>query len=59
MSTHAPFEVAEAALAHTVGNEASQAYNRTTMTERRRPVMERWGRYICGAEIVTLKRGAA
>ena len=56
---HAPFEVAEAALAHTIGNEASQAYNRTTMTERRRPVMERWGRYICGAEIVTLKRGAA
>ena len=45
---HAPFEVAEAALAHTIGNEASQAYNRTTMTERRRPVMERWGRYICG-----------
>ena len=32
-----PFEVAEAALAHTVGNAASQAYNRTTMRERRRP----------------------
>ena len=35
---HTACEVAEAALVHTIGIEASQAHNRTTMTERRRPV---------------------
>ncbi len=49
---HTAFEVAEAALAHTVGNAASQAYNRTSMLERRRPTMERWADFICPASNV-------
>jgi integrase len=34
------FEVAEAMLAHAPGDAAVQAYHRTTMTERRRPVLQ-------------------
>ena len=59
---HAPFEVAEAALAHTIGNEASQAYNRTTMTERRRPLMQAWADFVTGTaadNVIALKRGAS
>ena len=59
---HAPFEVAEAALAHTIGNEASQAYNRTTMRERRRPIMSAWADFVTGKtadNVVPLRRGAA
>jgi integrase len=54
---HAPFEVAEQCLAHVVGNSASQAYNRSDMLERRRPLMEAWGRYVTGADanVVHLK----
>jgi integrase len=47
---HAPFEVAEQCLAHVVGNSSSQAYNRSDMLERRRPLMESWGRYVTGAD---------
>ena len=47
---HAPFEVAEQFLAHVVGNSASQAYNRSDMRERRRPLMEAWGRYVTRAD---------
>ena len=54
---HVPFEVAEAALAHTVGNEASQAYNRTTMRERRRPTMQAWADYVgADSNVVALRR---
>ena len=54
---HTAFEVAESCLAHTVGNAASQAYNRTTMRERRRPVMNKWAEYICPASnIIALRR---
>jgi hypothetical protein len=49
-------------VAHTIGNEASQAYNRTTMRERRRPTMQAWADYVCGgsaANVIDIKRGAA
>lgn len=39
-------EVAERALAHVVSNKVEAAYNRTDLLERRREVMEAWGRYV-------------
>ena len=39
-------EVAERALAHTVRNPVEAAYNRGTMFERRRKVMEGWAEYL-------------
>lgn len=49
--TNFPFEVCEAALAHAVGDTASQAYARSTVFEKRRKLMEAW------ASSLTLKRG--
>jgi integrase len=46
--TDAPREVAEAALAHTVGNNAELAYRRGDALEKRRKLMEAWGTY-CAA----------
>jgi integrase len=52
-----PFELAEAALAHTVGNGVVQAYQRSSMLERRRPVLAAWAKFISGSEdnVVALK----
>ncbi len=36
------FELAEACLAHQVGNAVVQAYQRSSMLERRRPVLAAW-----------------
>ena len=44
--TNAPHEVAEAALAHTVGNSVSQAYARSDMFAKRRTLMDRWAAYL-------------
>ena len=58
---HAEFEVAEAALSHRVGSSVSRAYNRTTMTERRRPLMAAWERYVGGevdTNVVSLRQAA-
>jgi len=43
------FELAEAALAHTVGNAVVQAYQRSSMLERRRPVLASWASYVTAA----------
>lgn len=40
------FEVAENCLAHKVGNAVVQAYNRTTLLEKRRIAMQRWNKYV-------------
>jgi len=40
------FELAEACLAHTVGNAVVQAYQRSSMLERRRPVMQAWASFL-------------
>jgi integrase len=40
--THFPREVAEAALAHVVGDKAEQAYRRSDALEKRRKLMEAW-----------------
>jgi integrase len=42
------FEVAEACLSHRVGSAVSRAYNRTKMTERRRPIMSAWSSFVTG-----------
>jgi integrase len=45
---HAEFEVAEQCLSHRVGSAASRAYNRTSMLERRRPLMQAWADFVIG-----------
>ena len=59
---HAPFELAEACLAHQVGNAVVQAYQRSQLTERRRPLMQSWGDFVTGktdSNVVPIKRGVA
>lgn len=47
-SAHAEREVAEAALSHTVGSEVERSYARSDLFERRRNLMDAWGRYCAG-----------
>jgi integrase len=42
------FELAESALAHTVGNSVVQAYQRSSMLDRRRPLMQSWSDFVTG-----------
>ncbi|MDX0777335.1 DUF4102 domain-containing protein [Sinorhizobium medicae] len=44
--TDYPREIAEAALAHSVGNEVEQAYRRGSALEKRRSLMNDWAKYI-------------
>jgi integrase len=56
------FELAEACLAHQVGNRVVQAYQRSPMLERRRPVLAAWADHCCGksgGNVVPMKRGVA
>jgi integrase len=53
------FEVAESALAHAPGSSVVQAYQRSAMLERRRPVMQAWAAFLAGgaeANVVPFKR---
>ena len=43
--THFPREVAEAALAHVIGDAAERAYRRGDALEKRRALMEAWANY--------------
>ncbi|TPK84179.1 DUF4102 domain-containing protein [Mesorhizobium sp. B2-4-13] len=45
-----PREVAEAALAHVVGDKAEQAYRRGTALERRRKLMTAWADFLASAD---------
>ncbi len=45
-ATETPFEVAEAVLAHKVGNSVSQAYQRSNLLEKRRALMKRWAGFV-------------
>jgi integrase len=54
----APFEIAEAVLAH-AGGALKQAYQRSDLSERRRPWMQRWADFLDGkdaANVVPLRR---
>jgi integrase len=48
--THFPREVAEAALAHAVGDETERAYRRGDALAKRRELMEAWARFLAGAD---------
>jgi integrase len=57
-----PFELAEACLAHQVGNAVVQAYQRSSMLERRRPIMSAWASFMSGesdANVVPLRKAGA
>jgi integrase len=41
-----PREVAEAALAHVVGDDTERAYQRGALFEKRRKLMAEWGRFL-------------
>jgi integrase len=54
-------EIAEAALAHRVGNAVEKAYRRETALEKRRTLMDQWARFVegeSGAQIVQFVRKA-
>ncbi|GAA6161851.1 site-specific integrase [Ruegeria sp. HU-ET01832] len=46
--TEYPSDMAEIALAHSVGSEVERAYRRGDMIEKRRGMMATWGRFLCG-----------
>jgi integrase len=58
-----PREVAEAALAHAVGDETEQAYRRSDALEKRRTLMDAWAGFVggpgdtIGANVIAMKRG--
>ncbi|MBD3679744.1 MAG: integrase arm-type DNA-binding domain-containing protein [Rhodobacteraceae bacterium] len=55
--TNFPREVAEAALAHKVGDAVEQAYARSDLFEKRRKMMESWASYLAAreAEVIRLE----
>jgi integrase len=63
-ATHFPREVAEAALAHAVGDRTERAYRRGDALEKRRKLMDAWARYCepkhgCEATVVQLSMSTA
>lgn len=61
--TPTPFEIAEAALAHTVGDKTVNAYRRDSALEKRRALMQDWAAYVgrkaAGNVVAFVKSGAA
>jgi integrase len=53
-------EIAEAALAHTIGDKTVAAYQRGTMFDKRRELMAAWAKFVQGraAQVVGLRREA-
>lgn len=47
-ATSFPKELAEAALAHTIGDKVEAAYRRSDALERRRELMDAWARFLDG-----------
>jgi len=52
-TTAYPREVAEAALAHAIGDKVEAAYRRGDLFEKRRSLMEDWSRFALGASVAT------
>lgn len=55
-------EMAEAALAHTVGDSTERAYRRGDALQRRRELMEAWSGYLEGAvdnKVINIRNGGA
>jgi integrase len=60
-ATSFPREIAEAALAHTIGDKAEQAYRRGDALGKRRELMQAWANYCDpkqGASVVPMRRPA-
>jgi len=57
--TNTPREIAELALAHSVGSSVERAYARSTLFEKRAELMEAWGRYCTGIGAVVPLRASA
>jgi len=57
-ATAFPREVAEAALAHAVGDETELSYRRSDALEKRRKLMDAWARFCCTTptSVVQLRR---
>ena len=56
--TGVEFSAAEACLAHTVGSAVTRAYLRSSMLERRRPIMNAWAQFLAGeadAEVIPIR----
>ena len=56
------FELAEAGLGNQVGNAVVQAYQRSSMLERRRPVLAAWATFVTGStadNVIELRRTGA
>jgi integrase len=58
--TSFPHEIAELALAHTVGTAVTRAYKRTDLFDRRRKLMQAWSDFLArpapAGEVVALRR---
>ena len=52
--TSFPHEVAEMALAHTVGDKVEAAYRRGDLLQKRRQIMEAWARF-CATKAVPVR----
>jgi integrase len=59
--TGVDYELAERCLAHTFGDATANAYARSTLIERRRPIMEAWGAFVDGSRdnVVPFEKRAA
>lgn len=55
-----PAEVAEMALAHAIGSKVEAAYRRGNLLEKRRGLMDAWGRFVTGESgaVVQLRSGS-
>ena len=49
--TSTPWAVAEAALAHNVGNSTEAAYMRSDLFDQRRVLMDRWGQFVTSGTV--------
>lgn len=58
-ATNFPRELAEAALAHKVGDEVEQAYRRSDALEKRRKLMTAWDRFVAGGTASIVRLSAA
>jgi integrase len=57
--THFPREIAEAALAHVIGDKAEQAYRRSDALEKRRALMKAWAAHCeptDSAKVIPIRR---
>jgi integrase len=55
--TSFPNIVAEAALAHVIGDKTEAAYRRGDLLEKRRDLMQAWADYCCGKDSPAQKTG--